>query len=129
MTYMGLKSLGNSNSDFDDYTAKTGTDFLLVPVRQLEALNGITASGGTTNTYFIGELKYKSHVFTNGQTFQVTALSEDTGNFPNTVDLLLVGGGGGGGYGDNTDDGEGGGGGGGGVRTTSAHCYCCSNLR
>ena len=116
---MGLKSLGNSNSDFDDYTAKTGTDASGASAVGV-ALNGITASGGTTNTYFIGELKYKSHVFTNGQTFQVTALSEDTGNFPNTVDLLLVGGGGGGGGGDNTDDGEGGGGGGGGIRTTAS---------
>ena len=56
--------------------------------------------------------------FTNGQTFQVTALSDDASTYPNSVDLLLVGGGGGGGGGDNTADGEGGGGGGGGVRTT-----------
>ena len=91
---MGLRSLGNPNSDFDDYTVKTGEDASGASAPGV-ALNGITASGGTTNTYFIGELKYKSHTFTNGQTFQVTALSEDTGNYPNTIDLLLVGGGGG----------------------------------
>ena len=52
---MGLKSLGNSNSDFDDYTAKTGTDASGPSVQVVN--DGITATGGSTNTYFIGELK------------------------------------------------------------------------
>ena len=115
---MGLKSLGNPQSSFDNYSATTGTDASSASAVQATDL-GVQATGGTTNTYFIGNSKYKSHTFTNGQTFQVTALSEDASTYPNSVDLLLVGGGGGGGGGDNTADGEGGGGGGGGVRTTS----------
>ena len=107
---MGLKSLGNPQSSFDNYSATTGPDASSASAVQATDL-GVQATGGTTNTYFIGNSKYKSHTFTNGQTFQVTALSEDASTYPNSVDLLLVGGGGGGGGGDNTADGEGGGGG------------------
>jgi len=91
---MGLKSLGNPQSSFDNYSATTGTDASSASFVQSTDL-GVQATGGTTNTYFIGNSKYKSHTFTNGQTFQVTALSDDASTYPNSVDLLLVGGGGG----------------------------------
>ena len=58
--------------------------------------SGITATGGTTNTYSDGGINYKSHVFTASGAFTISALSTDPA-FPNSVEYLVVASGGGGG--------------------------------
>ena len=59
--------------------------------------DGLTATGGTISYYPMpGGVIWKSHVFHETGTFDVTALSGDTGTYPNAVDYLIVGGGGGG---------------------------------
>ncbi len=74
--------------------------------------SGIIASGGVISDYEVSGTRYRAHVFTASGSFNVTALSEDAGSLPNSIDYLVIGGGGGGG---NSD---GGGGGAGGYRTS-----------
>ena len=50
---------------------------------------GILATGGTTQTYFEGDTKYKSHTFLSSGTFTVTRLGNQ-----NSIDCLIVAGGG-----------------------------------
>ena len=87
-----LRSLGNINSAFDDFYARTGKDavspFTIPP---------ITATGGTKSTS--GDYTY--HAFTSSGTFTISSGEGD-------VDYFVVAGGGGGG---NTIGGGGGGGG------------------
>ena len=81
------------------------------------AAPGHTATGGTINDFTAPDGKiYRTHIFFNPGTFEVTALSP--GN-PAAVEILAVGGGGAGGCIYDTSYG-GGGGGGGGVVTNAA---------
>ena len=74
------------------------------------------ATGGTTNTYTLNGINYKSHTFLSGTTnFIVSKVGTNEGA---TVDLLLIGGGGGGGGGYNNDACGGGGGAGAFLQTT-----------
>ena len=74
-----------------------------------EGSSGITATGGTTQTYTVDGVNYQSHTFTSSGTFQVTAAGASS-----TVDVLLIAGGGAGGA-----DNAGGGGAGGLLTQTS----------
>ena len=100
---MGLRSLNNPASEFDDRFANTGTDAVTpAPVA------GMVASGGNvTRTYTDSGKKYRAHIFTASGSLVVT----DIGGYGAGIEYLVVAGGGGGG-------GTGGGGGGaGGLRT------------
>ena len=100
---MGLRSLNNPASEFDDRFANTGTDAVAGPPKA-----GMVASGGNvTQTYTDSGVKYRAHIFTASGSLVVT----DVGGYGANIEYLVVAGGGGGG-------GTGGGGGGaGGVRT------------
>ena len=91
------------NSTDDEARVYDGTDWVALGG---PAATPFTASGGTTNTYTLNSVAYKSHTFTSPGTFTVTAGSK-------ACDILVVAGGGGGGYS------HGGGGGAGGYRTVT----------
>ena len=77
-------------------------------------LAGHTATGGVINDYTSGSDIFRAHIFTASGTFNVTSL----GDYPATVEYLVVaGGGGGGGAADSGSYAAGGGGGAGGLRT------------
>ena len=97
---MGLRSLNNPASEFDDVFANTGTDAVAGPPKA-----GMVASGGNvTRTYTDCGVKYRAHIFTASGSLVVT----DVGGYGAGIEYLVVAGGGGGG-------GTGGGGGGAGL--------------
>ena len=83
-----------------------------VNVKIVNNLTGLTATGGVISDYTQGSNVYRSHVFYQSDTFQVTQTSTD---YPNNIDIFAVGGGGGGGAF------TGAGGGGGGAFTVTAY--------
>ena len=72
----------------------------------------IQATGGTTQEYFSGEVKYRVHSFYTSDTFNVSYVS----SLNNTIEYLVVGAGGGGGH-SNVDGTQSSGGGAGGFKT------------
>jgi hypothetical protein len=107
---MGIRSNNSAKTFFDVFS---GT--------QLAAVNPAGGGGGggvyeghTATGGFISDWtdpngqNYRTHIFTTSGTFDVTQLN---GNYPSSVDFLVVGGGGGGGH-------RGGGGGAGGLRSS-----------
>ena len=86
---MGLRSLNNPASEFDDRFANTGTDAVAGPPKA-----GMAASGGNvTRTYTDSGVKYRAHIFTASGSLVVT----DTGGYGANIEYLVVAGGGGGG--------------------------------
>ena len=118
---MSIKAFGNNTEDFVNKFLRarggdsTGLD--AVSPRPPQPA-GITATGGTIVEYEVSSVLYRAHIFTETSTFNITALSSDTGTYPNNVDFLLIGGGGAGGA-----DYGGGGGGGGFVEATDQAAY------
>ena len=107
---MGVRSLNNALSSFGYKFGRTG----------LEAVNpepapasGLSASGGIVSDYVVSGTYYRAHVFTGSSTFVVS--DTGTGDYPSTVEYLVVAGGGGGGA--RGGGNAGGGGGAGGLRT------------
>ena len=106
---MGIRSNNRAQSFFDIFT---GTGSRAVNPAGGGAggeYAGHTATGGFISDWTDpGGQNYRTHIFTTSGTFNVTELN---GNFPSSVDFLVVGGGGGGGH-------RGGGGGAGGLRSS-----------
>ncbi len=92
------------NSTDDEARVYDGTDW--VALGGAAPSPSFSASGGSTNTYTLNSVNYKSHTFTSPGTFTVSSGSA-------SCDILVVAGGGGGGYS------HGGGGGAGGYRTVT----------
>ena len=86
---MGLRSLNNSKSSFDDPYARTAKD----AVTPAPPPSTITASGGTEFTTKIGSDFYKVHQFTSSGTFTVTegAVGQPAA-FDNLEYLVVAGG-------------------------------------
>ena len=101
---MGIRSQNNPIAAYLDVFSNTGTDAAAAAVVPA----GLTATGGNINEYADGASVYRSHIFLQSGTFNVTA----PGSFGDTIECLLIAGGGGGGGG-NADYGSGGGGAGG----------------
>ncbi len=106
---MGIKS-NNPAESYYNYFANSGTD---ASTPSPFIAFGLSASGGTEETYTQGEQKYKSHTFLTSGSFVVSSLSPNDPTY-NELECLLVGGGGCGGKG----QGGGGGGGAGGMIAT-----------
>jgi len=107
---MGVRSLGNVLASYGYKFGTTG----------LEAVNpapvprsGLEATGGIVSDYEVSGTYYRAHVFTGSSTFVVS--DTGTGDYPSTVEYLVVAGGGGGGA--RGGGNAGGGGGAGGLRT------------
>ena len=107
---MGVRSLNNALSSFGYKFGRTGFEAVNpAPIPK----SGLVASGGIISDYVVSGTYYRAHVFTGTGLFTVT--DEGTGDYPTTVEYLVVAGGGGGGA---RGGGNGGGGGGaGGLRT------------
>ena len=128
---MGVRSLGNALASFGYKFGRTGLEAMPIPPPK----NGLLASGGIVSDYEVSGTYYRAHVFTGSGTFVVS--DTGTGEYPSTVEYLVVAGGGGGGA--RGGGNAGGGGGAGGLRTNlSGHplagsafpvsanicCYC-----
>ena len=106
---MGVRSLGNALASFGYKFGRTGLEAMPIPPPK----NGLLASGGIVSDYEVSGTYYRAHVFTGSGTFVVS--DTGTGEYPSTVEYLVVAGGGGGGA--RGGGNAGGGGGAGGLRT------------
>ena len=77
-----LRSLGNINSAFDDFYARTGKDAVNNYVAPPPS--PISASGGTETT----SGNYKIHTFTSSGSLVVSATA--VGDIPNAIEYLVV---------------------------------------
>ena len=110
---MGVRSLRLTNELLASYGYKFGRTGLEAVGGAPVPKSGLVASGGIISDYEVSGTYYRAHVFTGTGLFTVT--DEGTGDYPTTVEYLVVAGGGGGGA--RGGGNAGGGGGAGGLRT------------
>ena len=90
----GSDAIGGSLSKSDHWFLQQGFGFGGEPGASPPPPNGHEATGGTISDYTDPTGIWRSHVFAQSGTFEITSLSPSN---PATVEYLVVGGGGGGG--------------------------------